>query len=313
MDRVCEQCGKTFYAKPSWVSRGGGKFCSTECYHLASRTRVEKKCIYCGKSFNALPCLIKNGWGNYCSKECAGKANRNRIEKTCRVCGKSFFVYPSELKSNRNKTGEFCSRQCSGMARRSRITVECKQCGNPFEIRPYAIEIGEGKYCSRECYHKAETGENAPNWQGGRKIGTCEWCGNEFAKPQPSYKFCSFNCSIEFMKARTGKQHHCWRGGISFEPYCPKFNERFKEIVRNRFGRRCFICGKPEKNRRHSVHHIDYNKNSICNGHDWAFVPLCITHHNKTNFDRWYWFNRLIYYWAMNPEINFNTDCCSKV
>jgi hypothetical protein len=100
--------------------------------------------------------------------------------------------------------------------------------------------------------------------------------------------------------------HHCWKGGKSFESYCFKFNERFKEYIREKFNRKCFICGKTEEEnkRRLCVHHVDYNKNSICNGKEWAFVSLCTYHHNKTNFDRWYWFNLLIYYWINNEEIN---------
>lgn len=54
-----------------------------------------------------------------------------------------------------------------------------------------------------------------------------------------------------------------------------------------------------------SVHHIDYNKNSICNGKEWAFVTLCRSHHGKSNHNRWYWFNLLISYWLVNPEIHF--------
>lgn len=102
-----------------------------------------------------------------------------------------------------------------------------------------------------------------------------------------------------------GDQSSQWRGGISFEPYCHKFNHAFKERVRERFGRRCFTCPitETENGKRLSVHHIDYNKNSICNGKEWAFVPLCRKCHSKSNNKRWYWFNLLINYWALNPEI----------
>lgn len=99
-----------------------------------------------------------------------------------------------------------------------------------------------------------------------------------------------------------------WLRGISFGKYCFKFNKSFKEHIRNKFKRICFNCGKNElenKKKLH-VHHIDYNKNSICNGKEWAFVPLCSSCHTSTNSNRWYWFNLLINYWAMNPEINFN-------
>jgi len=97
---------------------------------------------------------------------------------------------------------------------------------------------------------------------------------------------------------RFGELNPSWRGGISYGKYCKKFNDEFKEYIRNKFNRTCYICGKSEESRKLHVHHIDYNKNSICNGKSWAFVPLCQKCHLRTNHTRWYWFNLLISYWA---------------
>ncbi|MCK9570396.1 NUMOD3 domain-containing DNA-binding protein [Candidatus Pacearchaeota archaeon] len=108
------------------------------------------------------------------------------------------------------------------------------------------------------------------------------------------------------MKGRTLDKNPAWKGGISFEPYCPKFNNGFKEYVRDRFGHTCFLCNSSELSEKSHIHHIDYNKNSICKGRDWAFVPLCRSCHMKTNANRWHWFNLLINYWALNPDINFS-------
>jgi len=98
-----------------------------------------------------------------------------------------------------------------------------------------------------------------------------------------------------------------WRGGKMYEPYCHKFNEDFKEHIRDKFNRKCFICGKleQENDTRLHIHHIDYNKNSICNGKSWAFIPLCSSCHAKTNYHRWHWFNEYICYW-INKYIDFN-------
>ena len=97
-----------------------------------------------------------------------------------------------------------------------------------------------------------------------------------------------------------------WRGGSSFGKYCPKFNRMLKEQIRDKFGRMCFICAKTENEngKKLDIHHADYNKNSICNGKIWPLIPLCVHHHRQTNGNRHYWFNRLINYWAINPEIN---------
>jgi hypothetical protein len=107
-------------------------------------------------------------------------------------------------------------------------------------------------------------------------------------------------------KSIEGDKHWNWQGGIARLPYCPKFNNIIKEEIRDIFRRKCFLCPTTEKENRRKlcVHHIDYNKNSICNGRIWPLIPLCHSCHSKTNSNRWYWFNLLINYWAMNPDIN---------
>lgn len=119
------------------------------------------------------------------------------------------------------------------------------------------------------------------------------------------------NISQGLMGKFGGEKSPMWRGGVSFDPYCPKFNEMFKERIRARFSRTCYLCPitEYENGIKLSIHHIDYAKNSICNGKEWAFVPLCKYHHSKSNFDRWYWFNLLINYWATNSEINLESPC----
>ena len=80
-----------------------------------------------------------------------------------------------------------------------------------------------------------------------------------------------------------------WQGGISFDPYCEKFNERKKEEVREQYNRKCYICGKDEKEnitkinkmRKLSVHHIDNDKEQGCNNKPWKLLPLCMHCHNR--------------------------------
>jgi hypothetical protein len=97
-----------------------------------------------------------------------------------------------------------------------------------------------------------------------------------------------------------GSNNPNWKGGISQQKYCYKFNEPFKQYIREKFNNTCFICGKSKRDNGKNlfVHHIDYNKNAICNGKEWAFVPLCASCHSKTNGNRWYYYNLLINYWA---------------
>jgi Mor family transcriptional regulator len=111
---------------------------------------------------------------------------------------------------------------------------------------------------------------------------------------------CRIRQPIDF-KDQNGVKNSGWNGGSSFEPYCPKFNESFKESIRNKFDRKCFICGITEKEMQEdqrrrgkrifklSVHHVNYNKDCLCDDSDCEFVPLCSHHHVKTNTNREYW------------------------
>ena len=92
-------------------------------------------------------------------------------------------------------------------------------------------------------------------------------------------------------KAQSGKNHPNWQGGISFEPYCIKFNDEFKERVREFFGRRCVECNKTEEEngKKLNVHHVTYNKDTCCDGTNPLFVPLCNSCHGKTASNRKNW------------------------
>lgn len=89
----------------------------------------------------------------------------------------------------------------------------------------------------------------------------------------------------------TGENSPHWKGGISFEPYCHKFNNKFRELIRDKFNRECFLCGKTEicNGKRLCVHHVNYDKNCLCNEIKCEFVPLCMNCHSKTNNNREYY------------------------
>ena len=89
-------------------------------------------------------------------------------------------------------------------------------------------------------------------------------------------------------EALKGDKCYLWKGGISYEPYCPKFNKEFKTRVRNFFGNKCAGCGKQTVYNLH-VHHVNFNKMSCCDGVVPLFVPLCRACHCKTNHNRNYW------------------------
>lgn len=90
--------------------------------------------------------------------------------------------------------------------------------------------------------------------------------------------------------AQKGEKGSNWMGGISFFPYCPKFNNEFKERVRAFFNYKCAECDEPQKGKALAVHHVNFNKSSCCDPNaPRLFVPLCASCHSKTNYNREYW------------------------
>lgn len=83
-----------------------------------------------------------------------------------------------------------------------------------------------------------------------------------------------------------------WYGNVRYYDgphYCKKFNDSFRERVRDFRGRVCFECGSPENGTTLHVHHVHYNKKMCCDGSPRDVIPLCVACHTKTNFNRDYW------------------------
>ena len=90
---------------------------------------------------------------------------------------------------------------------------------------------------------------------------------------------------------RIGDKSPAWKGGIAYLPYCEKFDNNFKNRVREFFNCCCYVCGKSEEDnkRKLDVHHVNYNKDTCCDDSKPLFVPLCRSCHSKTQSDREYW------------------------
>jgi hypothetical protein len=96
----------------------------------------------------------------------------------------------------------------------------------------------------------------------------------------------------EYFEKMGGPNNPNWQGGISYGAYCYKFNEKFKEKIRWQYNRNCFLCSmdEEENGRRLSVHHVNHNKDCLCNG-SCEFVPLCNKCHAITSgkYVKKYW------------------------
>lgn len=85
----------------------------------------------------------------------------------------------------------------------------------------------------------------------------------------------------------SGKNASNWCGGISFEPYCFKFNKQLRKKIRERDNFTCQYpkCRCKENGQKHTVHHIHYDKPN-CNP---DLITLCRSCHSKVNYNRVYW------------------------
>ncbi|MFA5376601.1 MAG: HNH endonuclease signature motif containing protein [Dehalococcoidia bacterium] len=125
-----------------------------------------------------------------------------------------------------------------------------------------------------------------------------EYCSEQSAKRIARWKTPTFRAKL------SGPNSSNWRGGSSFEPYCPKFNEKLKESVRIAFNRTCVKCGNKENGKKLSCHHINFDKQSGCYGKPWNLIPLDHGCHSWTTMCRWGAFNLLINWWSVLPDIN---------
>lgn len=252
---------------------------------------IECKCLQCGNTFLAYPSEIKAGNGKYCSRECyykyrpkliTGKNNprwKPLIEYTCQQCGNRFEVIKS-----RHERGEvkFCSIGCYNKSMERQVECTCLKCGKIFYTKKSNGTGDRGKYCSPECNYAAKNRSEST---------ICSYCGKDYIASykqlkSPHRNYCSIKCAH---KGNSGKKNHNWLGGLSFEPYCQKFNNELRERVRLFFDNKCFLCGEPQNGRKLSVHHVNYDKMVCCNDVKPLFIPLCMSCHFKTNHNRAHW------------------------
>jgi hypothetical protein len=68
----CIVCSTLFYAKPSHISKGWGKFCSKECQYESQKTGKFVACFRCGTStYRNKNSLSRSDSGNFfCTKSC---------------------------------------------------------------------------------------------------------------------------------------------------------------------------------------------------------------------------------------------------
>ena len=228
------------------------------------------------KSGKNHPMYGKEAWNKGLTKE-----NDNRVKK----CGeelsktkKEFYATEEGQKwLDKNKRGKHHSEEAKQKMRGSRPNFTGEN--HPM----YGVEP----------WNKGETKETN---EGVRKYGEKQSkTKKEFFRTEEGQKYIEEHLSGEnhpmFGKYFFGENNSNYKGGISFLPYCEKFDNDLKERVRDFFNGCCYVCGigQSELGQKLDVHHVNYNKMVCCNDVKPLFVPLCRSCHAKTLKDREYW------------------------
>lgn len=151
-NKACEKCQTPFYAAPSHVLKGWGRFCSKACSSSGEANHRFKKndvvCKCCGSEFHVKPSRQKRGKARvYCSDECRKKAQVS--SKTCPSCQVAFDVPASHAHKRK-----FCSAECQKKSfRNSTPNRVCVTCCAPFFIKESDLKrvADAGTFCSAEC------------------------------------------------------------------------------------------------------------------------------------------------------------------
>lgn len=85
----CKVCGNPFYAKPNWIRRGWGKFCSTKCHHETLKSGKVVSCFICNREVYRAPRYLKKS-----------KSQKYFCSKTCQTIWRNSIVYVGPNHSN---------------------------------------------------------------------------------------------------------------------------------------------------------------------------------------------------------------------
>ena len=280
-------CKNNKVHETTWFNwrRSSLKKCSCEKQHSLAKTQIGR-----------LKVIIEGREGSLITTIPEYKNNKTKISYICKR-GHLNTVTPESLFS-----GHWCKR-CADI-HRSRC-----MCGesNP-NFKNGAKRLGLAAY---DTYNNKLQKIGFTTYKvyvdGVKVIGLyCSYCGKKFipkrtavlrALRERSNLFCSNYCSGKFYSKErdflTGENNPNWKGGKSFESYCPIWSDKtYKEYIRQRDNN---ICRNPccyRTTKKLSVHHIDYNKK---NCYPYNLITLCVGCNARANKDRdwhkeWYSF-----------------------
>lgn len=111
----CKICSNKFYAKPNWIKRGWGKYCSRKCYHESNKKGKLVKCFICNKQIYKSRKALKGS-----------KSKKYFCSKTCQTIWRNSMVFVGKNHSNW-KDGEFTYKNILLKSNKKRICALCSE------------------------------------------------------------------------------------------------------------------------------------------------------------------------------------------
>lgn len=79
-------------------------------------------CRICGDQFYAKPNWLKKGWGQYCSKKCQFEGQKSGKVEVCFICKKKTYRSQADFRKSKSKKF-FCGRSCQTIWRNSIVFI----------------------------------------------------------------------------------------------------------------------------------------------------------------------------------------------
>jgi hypothetical protein len=80
------------------------------------------ECQICGGLFYAKPSHVVRGWGKYCSKQCQFTSQKSGIRTSCFTCGAEVYKSLTDQRKSRSKHF-FCNKSCQTKWRNSQVYI----------------------------------------------------------------------------------------------------------------------------------------------------------------------------------------------
>lgn len=282
---VCEECGK--YREIEFRKRFNlCKSCGHKRSNLSDETRVKMSNTHTGMrhSEETKRKMSRAHVGKHVSDETRKKLSEANLGKKHSAETRRKMSESTKGHSHSDET----KRKISELHRRENLSAK---------TRKKLSDAGKGRNCSeatRKRISMANTGKkHSEESKKKMSIDRSGKNGHFYGKHH------SDESRRRSSSTKQGIPYEEWESYAKESLYCPKFNEACRESNREKYDRRCFICGLLEsenitstgKQRKLSVHHVDMNKNQGCNDIRWRLVPVCLKHHDHSKL----WTLRIIY------------------